>query len=207
MTLPVRHYYHVYAAGAWAVPVREHVAALAGAGLRAPVTVGLAGPADARADAREAIGKALADAGLPAVMRWAEADEGWEQVTLREVHTGVHAIPGEYAVLYAHTKGAHDASPVNAAWRRTMTRELVGGHGRCARLLAAGCDAVGCHWVTAPHDLATGFYAGNFWMAKASYLRRLPPPADGTRWEAETWVSSCSGPVVADLLPGWPRYE
>jgi len=43
VTLPIRHYYHVYAAGAWMQPVREHVAALAVSGLRVPTVVGLVG--------------------------------------------------------------------------------------------------------------------------------------------------------------------
>jgi hypothetical protein len=112
VTLPVRHYYHLYAAGAWIIPVREHVTALALSGLRAPMVIGLTGAPGGRQQAREMLTAMLSEAGLPAPERW----------------------------------------------------------------------------------------------AKASYLRRLPPPPRESRWQAETWVSSESGPKAADLLPGWPRY-
>lgn len=205
MTLPIRHYYHVYAAGAWMVPVREHLSVLAVSGLRVPMVIGLVGTFAARRQARHEIGRLLEDADLPAPERWAEADEGWEQVTLGEVHADVHRIPAEFAVMYAHAKGAANPSPLNAAWRRSLTRHVVCGWEECAGLLADGHDTAGCHWVTA-HKSTTAFYAGNFWWARASYLRRLPPPPCESRWQAETWVSSVSDPKAADLLPGWPRY-
>lgn len=199
-----RHYFHVYAAGAWECPVREHIAALAEAGLRADTTIGLVGTPGERHKAREVIGDALADVGLPAPAGWVEADEGWEQVTLQQIHLDVQKIPGEYPVLYAHTKGASDDTALNAAWRRAMTRELVGGWQHCTALLADGYDTAGCHWVSAG---GPSFYGGNFWWATAEYLRRLPAPDSENRWRAETWVSSDSSPRVADLKPGWPRYE
>jgi len=203
--LPVRHYYHVYAAGAWQAPVREHIAALAASGLRAEMVVGLVGPPAARRAAASAASALLGESGLPEVRRWAEADEGWEQVTLDEVHADVHRIPGDSAVLYTHTKGASDPSALNAAWRRSMTARVVSGWRECLSLLEEGHDTAGCHWVTQRDD-ATAFYAGNFWMATAAYLRTLPPPPRESRWQAETWVSSASGPRAADVLPGWPQY-
>ena len=206
MTLPIRHYYHVYAAGAWMQPVREHVAALAVSGLRVPTVVGLVGAPCGRMQARDMITAWLGDAGLPLPERWAEADEGWEQVTLAEIHADVHRIGCEFAVLYAHAKGSHNPSPLNAAWRRSMTRRTVSGWEECAGLLESGYDTAGCHWVHAQKSTVM-FYAGTFWWAKASYLRRLPEPPQESRWQAETWVSSLSDPDAADLLPGWPAYS
>jgi hypothetical protein len=49
------------------------------------------------------------------------------------------------------------------------------------------------------------FFAGNFWWARASYLRTLEPPLEESRWQAETWVS-LGEPKVYDVLPGWPNY-
>lgn len=199
-----RHYYHCYAAGAWERPAAEHVAALAGAGLHTDMTIGLIGAPGERGKARDIIGAALADAGLPAPERWVEADTGWEQVTLQQIHFDVHRIPGAFPALYAHTKGAHNDTPVNRAWRRAMTRELVGGWRHCTSLLNEGHDTAGCHWVSAG---GPSFYGGNFWWATASYLRTLPPPDRENRWRAETWVSSASSPHAADLKPGWPSYR
>lgn len=205
VTLPVRHYYHVYAAGAWIRPAQEHVTALALSGLRAPMVIGLVGAPGGRLQAREMLTAMLSEAGLPAPERWAEADEGWEQVTLAEVHADVHRTPAEFAVMYAHAKGSANPSPLNAAWRRSMTRHVACDWEECAGLLEDGYDTAGCHWVTAQRS-TTAFYAGNFWWARASYLRTLPPPPNESRWQAETWVSSATGPKAADLLPGWPRY-
>lgn len=198
-----RHYYHVYAAGAWEVPAAEHIAALAEAGLHTDMTIGLVGAPGERRKAQEIIGGALADAGLLAPTRWIEADEGWEQVTLGQIHTDVHRTPGEYPVLYAHTKGASDDTALNTAWRRAMTRETVGRWQHCTALLDGGYDTAGCHWVSAG---GPSFYGGNFWWATASYLRRLPPPDHTNRWQAETWVSSASDQCAYDLKPGWPSY-
>ena len=187
-------------------PVREHVSALAVSGLRVSTVIGLVGARGGRLQAREMITAWLADAGLPGPERWAEADEGWEQVTLAEIHADVHRIGCEFAVLYAHAKGSHNPSPLNAAWRRSMTRRTVSGWEECAGLLGSGYDTAGCHWVHAQRS-DTMFYAGNFWWARASYLRRLPEPPQESRWQAETWVSSLSAPDAADLLPGWPAYS
>ena len=62
MTFPVRHYYHCYAAGSWADPVRDHFTALGRAGLdHAVTTVGLVGPPRDRDAARQRIGQSRTD--------------------------------------------------------------------------------------------------------------------------------------------------
>lgn len=202
----IRHYYHVYAAGAWSAPVRDHFTALGRAGLDTmETTVGLVGPEADRGVARDRITELCAKWDLLQPVRWAEADRGWEQVTLRVVHQDVHEVPGDYAVLYLHTKGAGRDLDSQAAWRRSMTRALVGGWEQCAAALASH-DMVGCHWVRNPEWPEQGpFFAGNFWWAQASYLRTLAPPLNETRWQAETWASLGS-PRVHDMLPRWPDY-
>jgi hypothetical protein len=207
----IRSYYHVYAAGAWSGPVTEHAEALAQAGWGAPVTVGLAGPQRDRDLARERITARFAGAGIPVPDRWAEADDGWEQVTLRQIHADVHKTASEYAVLYAHTKGAGSDTPLNAYWRRSMTWHVVSQWRKCVKLLEDGdYDTAGCHWLTPETHhrpprffVHTPMYGGNFWWAKASYLRQLPPPGTGYRHQSEEWVGLGS-PKAADLLPGWP---
>jgi hypothetical protein len=208
--MDVRHYYHVHAAGAWSEPVREHAAALGESGFRGHVTVGMTGPPLDRARAREMITIRFADAGL-LVARWLEEDKGFEQLTLQQVYYDVHQIPGEFAVLYAHTKGAYDSTEFNALWRRSMTRHVVSVWGSNAKLLEGRYDAVGCHWLTPKkhhqpergRPVTTPMFGGNFWMARASYLRRLPPPGTEYRHQAEEWVG-LGDPKVRDLRPGWP---
>jgi hypothetical protein len=203
----IRHYYHCYAAGAWSAAVRDHFTALGRAGLDdAATTVGLVGPEEDRKAARDRIGELSRKWVIPAPERWTEQDEGWEQVTLRQIHADVHRLRGEFAVLYAHTKGAAFDLDASVAWRRSMTKALIGDWEQGICLLEEGYDAVGCHWVTDPRHRSRGpFFAGNFWLARASYLRMLPAPESGDRWQAETWVSG-KNPAVYDVLPGWPEY-
>lgn len=206
--MPARHYYHVYAAGAWSEPVRDHLTALGRAGLDDTVTtIGLVGPEEDRRRAREMITLRSSRWDLAEPARWLESDEGWEQLTLQRVHQDVHEVPGDFAVLYAHAKGSSRDTDDNAAWRRSMTRVLVRGWESCADLLSQGYDAVGCHWseIAVPGQPARVSFAGNFWWARASYLRKLPVPENKTRWSAETWVS-LGDPKVYDLLPGRPDY-
>lgn len=202
--MKIRSYYHCYTAGTWREPATEYVAALGDAELcDTDMTIVLVGSQASRQDARCTIRAALRQQGLPDPVRWTEADEGWEQLTFFQIRADVREIPGEYAVLYAHTKGAHDCTPTNVAWRRSMTRQLVGQWQRCTELLA-NHDAVGCHWIT-QYPQNPAFFAGNFWWSKASYLRTLPEPDMTSRYQAELWLSQ-GAPWVHDMLPGWPGY-
>jgi hypothetical protein len=210
---PVRHYYHCYATGAWSEPCREHFEALGRAKFDGPITVGLVGYDEDRMIAREMIGMHLRTWGLPEV-KWVESSDGWEQLTLQEIHRDVHQIPGEFAVLYAHTKGARDNSSWNALWRRSMTEHVVSGWESAAGFLERnGTDAVGCHWLTPEehHDppdyvVDSPFFGGNFWVSRATYLRRLPPPGLEYRHQAEEWIGMLN-PRVKDLMPGWPTVK
>ena len=207
----VRHFYHVYAAGAWAEPVNEHIAALVGAGFSGQITVGLVGPPADRAVARKRLASRLA-ALYDSPVDWVEQDVGYEQVTLAALRDWVRASSGDAAVLYAHTKGAHDNSEWNSCWRRSMTRRVVGDWRRCVGILSGGYDTVGCHWLTSEdsvppsHLVELPFYGGNFWWATADYLRRLPSVAMDSRFDAETWIGR-TDPRAYDLLPGWPTRE
>jgi hypothetical protein len=211
---PIRHYYHCFAGGAWSPPVRDHLTALGRAGLDdMATTVGLIGSKHDCAMAREMFAYRSRKWVLPEPARWLEAREGHEQLTLQQIHNDVHNIPGDYAVLYAHAKGSYRDSDANSAWRRSMTARVVGQWEQCVEHLEKGFDAVGCHWVKA-EDYREGeeftgqppFFAGNFWWARSSYLRTLPPPKSESRWDAELWLPS-GNPQVYDMLPGWPDYS
>lgn len=206
--LPVRHYYHVYAAGAWTRPVNEHMMALGQAALRdMGMTVGLVGPEQDCHAAKVAVQMLAAaqDLHVP-VMHWLEQEKGWEQVTLLQLYRDLHASTDDYAVLYMHTKGAYRDLEGNRLWRRAMTRALVGRWEDCLERLDEGFDAVGCHWMRNPEfPEQVPFFAGNFWWAKASYLRTLPEPLNETRWQPEVWVS-LGDPRPYDMLPGYPSY-
>lgn len=191
----IEHYYHLYADGDWRPALSEHQEALRGLPL-GRVVVGVVGAPEAR---REALSV------LPDWWDIVEADEGWEQVTLDALFKDLPRIKGP--VLYAHSKGAANASDVNTAWRRCMTRSVVWHWPRALRALGRGHDTVGVHWLTPeehPQAVQIPYYGGNFWWATADHLWRLPPPSHATRYHAEAWLGTVRPHNPLDLMPGWP---
>ncbi len=207
--------YHIWTGGQWRKPLREFSDALVAAEFTGLVRVGIVGP----------VGWEELRTEFPRLCRFpiVVADHGNEHLTLNAVRTmliseHVQGPPDRVGghVLYAHTKGSHDNTPFRDRWRRSMTNRLVGQWRSVAALLDTGqIDAVGSHWLTeaqfgsaifsqtrpAP---GSGFFGGNFWMARADYLRSLPPCPAEPRWAAESWIGT-RRPRVYDLLPGWPN--
>lgn len=184
------HFLHVYADGAWEQPVSEHLQALSASGFDGQLHVGLVGRPEARLRALAALGD---------VQVVAEADSGWEQVTLAALRE--HAQMHDEPILYAHTKAASDPSPWKVEWRQSMTRHLIERLPQALRSIEEGADLAGPHWI---NDLGTPpHFSGNYWMGSAEYLRRLPPCGTGDRMDAEFWVA-LNDPVVASLYPGNP---
>jgi hypothetical protein len=191
------HFYHVWADGAWQVPVAEHLAALGESGLAPALDVKAAGIAGTPAN-RAAVTAVLAGWDIAA-----EADAGFEEVTLRALHEFAAGHDGK--VLYAHTKGAYRRTPSSVLWRRRMTEHAVGMWEQCAAALDDGCDCAGPHWITPERfPVPAPFFAGNFWWANLSFLRRLPAPGDADRYAAEQWIGETVTPKVLNLLPEWP---
>jgi hypothetical protein len=180
--------------------VQEHLRALRCGHFDGQYTIGLVGNAADRRIAQDVIGSQIDNP-----VTWVEADDGYEQVTLQALYTWLHQTPGEFAILYAHTKGAHRQNEHEDGWRRLMTRELVTTAPRCRKLLTKGYDTVGCLWMTPerntlpPVPVTTPFYGGNFWWATASYLRTLPPVGN-SRHDAEFWIG-LGTPRAYDRLP------
>ena len=200
------HWYHVWLPGGhWRTPVEEHLSALAKSGFDGPMTVGLVGSAEQRAEAIEFFHRRR----VPD--RWIQAEGGWEQVTLRDLRTYAKRHRDELS-FYAHTKGAANPSRLNAAWRRSMTTALLADGAlqtHIASLLIA-FDLIGCHWLTADRYVlkvptAMPMMGGNFWLARNDFLASLPPLGNRARHEAESWIGEGSRtPRVLDLNPGWP---
>lgn len=205
MTLPrTAHFYHVWADGQWTVPVHEHLRALRDSRYAGSVHVGLVGTPGNRDDAERHIVKFWS----PRIDVCASAESGYEQVTLNALHDYVHRSDAAPYVLYAHTKGAYEESVPRDMWREAMTGPLV-RHWRLAMPLLETYDAVGLHWLTAEEfpgrGIDTPFFGGNFWWATTAYLRTLPRPGTGSRFDAEGWIG-LGNPRVIDLEPGWPPY-
>lgn len=126
----------------------------------------------------------------------------YERPGIRLVHRLAHA--GDEPVLYLHSKGVSRTAPEDAFnhdWRRLMMREVVGGWRERVADIEAGHDAVGVNWWTAP---GMTHFSGNFWVASAAWLRRLPDPDAHyqTRWSCEQYVGSVPGCRAKSLLCG-----
>lgn len=103
-----------------------------------------------------------------------------------------------------------------AMLERGATRRSPYGPRWYDEIINGPVDAVGTHWLTEegfPGMLTagmtdpapgSGFFGGNFWMARCDYLRTLPECPAEPRWQAESWIG-WGHPRVVDLLPGWPH--
>jgi hypothetical protein len=198
--VPIHHYYHIYAAGAWQEPVREHIRALTESGLSRRESFSLHVGIVGREEDANAVRRLLDDA-----VKWAEigrSEEGWEQLTLGALARDSHSNDG--LAVYAHTKGAHTPNRFNTDWRRRMTYFTITKWRDAVAALETHA-AYGCHWMQLEGNWLFG---GNFWWTHMSHLRLFPPPKLDTRWQAEEWIGQLPQYVpefrVCDPAPPFP---
>lgn len=195
-------FYHCWCDGDWIDPVSEFFDSAEWSGLtdHLPcVNVGLVGSAENR---QEVIRTLLSVSPIP-VNIVAEADEGFEQVTLARLQA--HMAVNDGYVLYCHTKGAFsDNNGLSAPWRRSMIHDLVACWRERVAELDSGYDAVGGHRIHPPHG--GGYFGGNMWMARGEHIRRLPPLSYSSRYEAEIWIAQREDAKLLDVRPGWPGW-
>ena len=195
----VIHWFHCWvgAGSDWCEPVEEHLQALARGGFDGRFKVGVIGPHDSRVEALNVI-----EAQRP-IDRVVQAEDGWEQHTLRLVRVDAKRHPDDLT-LYCHTKGASHGTGQMSHWRRSMTTALLWDWRKNAETLSMIYEAVGCHWLDPLPSGGAGF-AGNFWLATNRFLATLPPVSTGNRHQAESWIGSGDRPpVLLDLNPGYP---
>lgn len=186
-------FFHIYADGDWEQPTQEFLDA---------------------ADPSEMLVGVVGSAGnLLAVRQWfkmrphieatiiAYHPEGWEHITLEFLRDYAHSASPDEPILYAHTKGAANPSDLNTTWRRSMLNHVVAPWRFHVQALKT-FDTIGERWLRTAFG-GTGFWAGNFWIARASYLTTLPPLDYTNRYMAEVWIGQ-GHPKVLDLNPGWP---
>lgn len=137
----------------------------------------------------------------PLPQRWRIERRGsldqYEYPTLAEVWRWSQSASDDQAALYLHTKGASKGCRVGGelpsdAWRRYMLAFVVERWRECRDLLSL-YQTVGTEIRLPPRHVP--HYAGNFWYARASYLRRLQEPKPIKTWGherygAETWLLS-----------------
>lgn len=178
---PFYGFVHVYADGAWQRPLGELLGALAYNGLYerlAGLYFGIVGSVENRAKVRAVIpGEVVA-----------EADTGWEQVTLSALHSFSENRDG--LVFYAHTKGAWSDSRLAHTWRHSMIADTLLRWREIAQHMPPA-EAAGPFWLKSSepeHREHKYFFAGNFWWAQLSYVRELPAVKTEHRFQAEGWV-------------------
>jgi hypothetical protein len=188
------HFYHVFADGDWQMPATEHFDELVTSGLLDnldDVFLGVVGSRQNRDKVKHY---------LPGVVV-AEADNGWEQVTLQNVHEFAQTDDG--AIFYAHTKGAWSQGDLAKQWRVSMTHDTVTRWRECVTALL-DVEAAGPYWLKSwepehvDHDF---FFAGNFWWARSDYVRTLDPVGVENRYQAEGWIG-LGKPTVKNMRDG-----
>jgi hypothetical protein len=98
-------------------------------------------------------------------------------------------------ILYFHTKGvSNPGDPNKAKWRRCMEEHLVRRWREHVPHLEHH-DAIGVNWI----DCATPHFSGNYWLARAGWLRQLPDfvayhhSRQLVRYNCEFWIGSAPG--------------
>jgi hypothetical protein len=190
--MKLTHWYHVYAVNNWADICTQHLDALE----QTPFTIirlGVVGDPDVRSEVTSLFTQRIKTQVV------AEADKGFEQVTLTALWEAGQRDEAGDAILYCHVKGVTEPADY---WRGEMTEHLVAGWETCVKALETH-EVVGCHWMRRSED-SVSFFGGNFFWSRSSVIRRLPKPDDSTRWEAEVWLGQAD-PVALDMNPGHPR--
>jgi hypothetical protein len=193
----IAHFYHVYADGKWKDPLTDHIDALKEYGLYDSLNSFNVGVVGSEENANEVYDYLDSRDIQYTKLDW--QTQGWEQVTMR--HIPEYAKNNNGFVMYAHTKGAHDPSPINISWRKSMTYYNIVNWKLPLELLAIGYDSVGCHWCN------NAFWGGTYWWASTNYIRRLSPLLYDDRWDAEHWIGQAEEKRLYDMNPGWPGFE
>lgn len=110
-------------------------------------------------------------------------------------------------VLYFHTKGVANRTRLNEKWRKYMNKHLISNINNVhKRLNNENFDVAGCLYLCDRKNRIKYdgklqdriYFGGNYWLAKADYIRKLPdydefcknPGAEEkySRWLAELWI-------------------
>lgn len=136
----------------------------------------------------------------------------YEATSVNYLQEYCHSTNEEFYVCFITHKGASHPPGGHQNWRRYMQYWNIEKWRDCVRILDEGYDTCGASFLPEP---PYAFYAGNFFWAKASYLRRCrrlkTPPENNFeaqfegqphhRYDLECWHGS-GNPRWYDLHPG-----
>ncbi|AMV24187.1 hypothetical protein VT84_07305 [Gemmata sp. SH-PL17] len=175
-------FWHLYAFGNWYDVAAEQLHCLARARFPGPVRAHLTG---SEVDAFEL--RALAGRfGVPVEVT-RHPENRFEYPTLAALKAHCDRANAGEKVLYFHTKNVTGKGLYYTKWRWAMMASVVvPWRERVAEL--DRYDTIGfCR-------KGNEMYAGNFWWARAAWVRRLPVPVPSPdRFRHETWLFSAPG--------------
>lgn len=119
--------------------------------------------------------------------------EMFEAATLREMHFFSQLHP-DYKIMYLHTKGVshvpgHPFYENIHDWTNFMLYSIVHQHESCIQILNH-VDAAGSNYRHPMYDEHRNppHFSGNFWWARASYIRSLSIHDLNGKYDAEWWL-------------------
>lgn len=184
--------YHVAGMGPWWKPiVAEQLGQLRDAGLTRIVCTHVGEGEDWLREKADAVGVDLR------VAYHSDDVRQWECPAIRLIER--MAAESDEPILYLHSKGvSHDpaAEPVYHAWRLMSMDQLVGKwRENIAKL--RGMDAIGPNWWQKSEH-----FSGNFWMARPSWIRKLPrfDTYFRDRYSCERWIGAVPGCRAVSLF-------
>lgn len=140
----------------------------------------------------------------------------YEMTTVIDMQEHVHSNTDEYYVLYIMHKSASHGPGGQQNWRHYMQYWNIERWKDCVAKLDEGYETCGAGYLREEDNIPSyNFYAGNFYWARASYLRRcrhlVTPPENNFepqfvgqqhhRYDAECWNGS-GKPKWFDIHPG-----
>ena len=198
--LAVYGVYHVLCERGWEALVREQVAALKESGLYAATKrIYVSCIAFDEADADKLV-RIIGEDKAVLVLKGGDPSM-FEYAALNFVRT--KSLKEDCLIYYFHTKGItyYNGSVTDrhylafrrnvVAWRKMMEYFVFTKWRVAVNVLLGGYDTYGCFRMPPPPQ-PFRIYAGNFWWARSSYLRRLPEFPEGVaktnRYLAEEWI-------------------
>lgn len=190
--------YHVATMGNWPEVVAEQFLLLRTSGLAAALAA--AGDVVRLTHVGDHLDAVLAEAArqdVPVtVVRSDPNVMHYETFAMLEIERLAKIEKTDRPVLYFHTKGvSNPGDPVKTPWRRVMGHYVLTRWRENLYHLKTR-DAVGANW----WNHSERHFSGNFWIATADWLRRLPDFATyhnhkrRERYSCELWIGSCTDP-------------
>lgn len=137
---------------------------------------------------------------------------GFEMVTLKQLQEDLAGIPDDQIIFYSHTKGISKEGSerrFSDAWRQSMQSIILDAIENKVEFENAygGFLLQKDHFNFVPNFGNYDYFGGNFWLAKAGFLKTLPPiDVNADRFFAERWIGMTGAKLDSPNPNDWPSY-